>query len=61
MNLLNIAIFAILAIYLDQVIPNEFGRKRKALFFLDCFFKRNKISNTSSIVKLQRENKDEEI
>ncbi|EAR99563.1 ABC transporter family protein (macronuclear) [Tetrahymena thermophila SB210] len=61
MNLLNIAVFAILAVYLDQVIPNEFGRKRKPLFFLDCFLKKNKVAISHEEIRQQRRQKDEEI
>lgn len=31
---LNIIIFSILSIYLDQVFPNEFGQKKHPLFFI---------------------------
>ena len=34
MLLLNIVIFFILGVYLDQVFPNEFGKKKHPLFFL---------------------------
>lgn len=37
----GIFVFAILAIYLDLVIPNEFGSNRPYLFFLKCFNKKN--------------------
>jgi ATP-binding cassette subfamily A (ABC1) protein 3 len=32
MTAVNIIIFGLLAVYLDQVIPNEFGKKRHPLF-----------------------------
>lgn len=44
MTILNIIVFLVLAFYLDQVFPNEWGHKRHPLFFLECFFKRNKKS-----------------
>ena len=31
---INIVIFSILSIYLDQVFPNEFGQKKHPLFFI---------------------------
>ena len=34
MLLLNMIVFLILGIYLDQVFPNEFGKKKHPLFFL---------------------------
>lgn len=40
--ILNIAFYGLSFIYLDQVFPNEFGRKKHPLFFLDCCLKRNK-------------------
>ena len=43
MLLLNIIVFLILGIYLDQVFPNEFGKKKHPLFFLKCQTKSNKI------------------
>ncbi|EAS01530.2 ABC transporter family protein (macronuclear) [Tetrahymena thermophila SB210] len=45
MNLVNIAFFSIFSLYLDQVLPNEFGQKKRPLFFLDCFFKNNNQTN----------------
>ena len=32
-------IFMVLALYLDQVWPNEMGTNKSPLFFLDCFKK----------------------
>lgn len=34
MLLLNIFLFAIIGLYLDQVFPNEFGKKKRPLFFI---------------------------
>ncbi|EGR32681.1 hypothetical protein IMG5_074470, partial [Ichthyophthirius multifiliis] len=41
MCILNIFIFAILSWYCEQVIPNEFGKKKHPLFFITCLFKKN--------------------
>ena len=42
---INIVIFSILSIYLDQVFPNEFGQKKHPLFFVTCLCKRRKVAN----------------
>jgi ATP-binding cassette subfamily A (ABC1) protein 3 len=36
MHILNILFYALIAIYLDQVFPNEWGKKKHPLFFLQC-------------------------
>lgn len=38
---INLIIFGVLSIYLDQVFPNEFGQRRHPLFFLDWLLKRS--------------------
>ena len=37
---LDIVIFVILSLYLDQVFPNEFGRKKHPLFFINWLWKK---------------------
>lgn len=44
-------IFMILALYLEQVLPNELGSNKSPLFFLN-FLKRNKKTNDKSILLL---------
>lgn len=44
-------IFMILALYLEQVLPNELGSNKSPLFFLN-FLKRNKKANDKSILLL---------
>lgn len=41
MLFLNLCLFTILGLYLDQVFPNEFGKKKHPLFFLSCLFQKN--------------------
>ena len=36
---INIIIFSIFSIYLDQVFPNEFGQKKHPLFFINWIWK----------------------
>jgi len=36
---INIIIFSILSIYLDQVFPNEFGQKKHPLFFINWIWR----------------------
>ena len=55
MTIINIIIFVILGLYLDQVFPNEFGRKKHPLFFLDFLFKSKEASNDSQIQIYQSE------
>ena len=38
MTIVNILFFLIFGLYLDQVFPNEFGKKKHPLFFIKCFF-----------------------
>ena len=38
MAIVNILFFLIFGLYLDQVFPNEFGKKKHPLFFIKCFF-----------------------
>lgn len=42
---INIVIFFILSIYLDQVFPNEFGQKKHPLFFIRWIWKPKKVVN----------------
>ena len=37
MYIVNLITYIILALYLDQVFPNEWGNKKHPLFFLPCF------------------------
>eukprot|EP00828_Plagiopyla_frontata_P010922 TRINITY_DN1596_c0_g1_i2.p2 TRINITY_DN1596_c0_g1~~TRINITY_DN1596_c0_g1_i2.p2 ORF type:complete len:320 (-),score=35.73 TRINITY_DN1596_c0_g1_i2:34-993(-) len=50
MLILNFFIFTIMGLYLDQVFPNEFGKKKHPLFFLSCLF-----PNKSKIVHQHEE------
>ena len=38
MDIISIFVFLVLGLYIDQVVPNEFGAKRHPLFFLPCLF-----------------------
>ncbi|KAL4490757.1 hypothetical protein ABPG72_021811 [Tetrahymena utriculariae] len=40
MDVVNIVIFIILALYFDQVFPNDFGKKRHPLFFISWIFEK---------------------
>lgn len=40
MTIINILVFVILGLYLDQVFPNEFGHKKHPLFFILWMFPR---------------------
>ncbi|EAR86885.2 ABC transporter family protein (macronuclear) [Tetrahymena thermophila SB210] len=70
MNIINIIIFFVLSIYLDQVFPNEFGKKQHPLFFIRWIWKRQKsqssikpevLSNdTENLIDL-KENFEEEV
>lgn len=42
MMFVNIIIFGLLAFYLDQVFPNEFGKKRHPCFFFPCLIRKKK-------------------
>lgn len=42
MLVFNILFFAVLSIYLDQVVPNENGQRKHPLFFLNCLRKSSK-------------------
>lgn len=46
---LNIVVFFLLALYLDQVFPNEWGAKRNPFFFITCCFRRKPKSLNTSI------------
>ncbi|KAL4430213.1 hypothetical protein ABPG74_014772 [Tetrahymena malaccensis] len=72
MNFANIAFFLILSLYLDQVLPNEFGQKKKPLFFLDCLLNKfnQKVSSQANledqhikinVEDIQQDNKSENI
>jgi len=50
MLIMNVFIYAILAIYLDLVFPNEFGNKKHPLFFLD-YCRSNKIYDNLELKK----------
>ena len=46
MTVINICVFVILGLYLDQVFPNEWGHKKHPLFFILWMFpKKNNQSN----------------
>ena len=54
----NIVVFAVLAFYLDQVFPNEFGTKKHPLFFLKFLFGKNKSTvqqKNDSVIKKEIE------
>ena len=38
-------VYGLLAIYLDQVMPNEFGSHRHPLFFLKCLKSRQNVAD----------------
>lgn len=45
---IDLLIFILLALYLDQVFPNEFGQKKHPFFFLDWLLKkRNKTKDST--------------
>jgi len=46
---LDLIIFVVLSLYLDQVFPNEFGRKKHPLFFLNWIWKPKKQKKTHKI------------
>ena len=48
LEFLNIIIFSIISIYLDQVFPNEFGQKKHPLFFINWIW-RKKTYNTKKV------------
>ena len=45
---INLVIFILLSLYLDQVFPNEFGQKRHPLFFLNWLKLKKKRDNVHS-------------
>jgi ATP-binding cassette subfamily A (ABC1) protein 3 len=51
MTFVNIIFFLILGLYLDQVFPNEFGKKKHPLFFIKCFFKNKEVLNRTNSAK----------
>jgi ATP-binding cassette subfamily A (ABC1) protein 3 len=51
MAFVNIIFFLILGVYLDQVFPNEFGKKKHPLFFIKCFFKNKEVVNRKNSVQ----------
>lgn len=44
---LNIIIFSILSLYLDQVFPNEFGQKKHPFFFINWLWRRKKVADSA--------------
>lgn len=51
MLVLDVFLYFLLFIYLDQVVPNEFGIKKHPLFFIKCLFKSKKL-DTKSLIKM---------
>jgi len=41
MFILNIVFYIVMAIYLDLVFPNEWGKKKHPLFFIPYFNKKH--------------------
>lgn len=50
---INIIIFSILSLYLDQVFPNEFGQKKHPLFFITWIWKRRKVYDAAKNYSMQ--------
>ncbi len=58
MTLVNLIIFLVLAIYFDQVIPNEFGKKRHWLLCLHR--EKKKVMNADGGIEYEDEEPDSE-
>ena len=42
-------VYFLLYLYLDEVVPNEYGSNKRALFFLDFITKRKRQNKTASL------------
>jgi ATP-binding cassette subfamily A (ABC1) protein 3 len=55
MYFVNLVTYILLALYLDQVFPNEWGSKKHPLFFLPCF---NKPKESEKSLKVRQDSKN---
>ena len=42
MLIVDMVVYFLLYIYLDQVLPNEYGTHKHPLFFIQCLWKKKK-------------------
>ncbi|CAD8082367.1 unnamed protein product [Paramecium sonneborni] len=56
-HMINIIVYLVLAIYLDQVFPNEWGVKKHPLFFINWIWQKNRVDRIShSSMTIERMN-----